>query len=323
MEDEWRVVHARAGKPAIQRAGELAARQFGAISRRQLLEAGNTGSRIDHWLQRGRLHRCHPGVFAWGRAELGTEGKLAAALLLSGPGAALASLTALWWQGLLNREPSSIHVATPRRVNSRPGLEIHGRRNLTRHLHNRLPVVPLPEALLAAAPLLSRNALRLVLARAEYERLLDRADVEAVLRSGRPGTPALRAAVDAHLPALAACANEYERDYVLLCERSGLPVPEPNERIGRHRPDMLWREQRLIVEIDGKRAHSTPAQRAADARRQAELERRGFALLRFTAAAVRADPERVAAATRQALAAARSIRQSGPPCGSVISPTTE
>ena len=323
MGDEPQVTHARAGKLAVERASELAGRQFGAVSRRQLLDLGNSHSRIDHWLHSGRIHPRHRGVYAWGRPELSTEGELAAGLLYAGPGAALASLSALWWQQLLNRRPEPTLIASPRRCRPTHGVRAAHVPDLTRHLHNRLPVVPLPEALLAAAPLLSRNALRLVLARAEYERLLDRADVEAVLRSGRPGTPALRAAVDAHLPALAACANEYERDYVLLCERSGLPVPEPNERIGRHRPDMLWREQRLIVEIDGKRAHSTPAQLTADARRQAELERRGFALLRFTAAAVRADPERVAAATRQALAAARSIRQSGPPCGSVISPTTE
>jgi hypothetical protein len=195
--------------------------------------------------------------------------------------------------------------------------------DLTRRWHRRLPIVPLPEALLAAAPLLSRNALRLVLARAEYERLLDRSALEAVLRAGRPGTPALRAAVDAHLPALAGCANERERDFVLLCERERLPIPAPNARIGRHRPDMLWREQRLIVEIDGRGAHSTPAQLGADARRQAELERLGYTVLRFPAAAVSAEAEGVAAAVRQRLGCGRSIRQSGPPCGSVISPITE
>ncbi|MFN8114418.1 MAG: DUF559 domain-containing protein, partial [Solirubrobacterales bacterium] len=78
-------------------------------------------------------------------------------------------------------------------------------------------------------------------------------------------------------------------------------IPEPNERLGRYRPDMLWREHRLIVEIDGRDAHSTPAQLAADARRQAELEARGFAVLRFTAAVVRDRPGQVAAAVRQRL----------------------
>lgn len=173
---------------------------------------------------------------------------------------------------------------------------------LDRHAHQGLPVVPLPEALLAATGDLSCDSLRLVLARAEFEHLLDRDELEGVLRSGRRGTAALRAAVDSHLPALARCANGRERDFVLLCERHRLPLPEPNERIGRYRPDMLWRGTMLIVEIDGHDAHSTAAQRAADARRQAELERLGYTVLRFTARQVRAEPERIPAELRRLLA---------------------
>jgi hypothetical protein len=308
---------------AVERASELASRQFGALSRAQLIAAGVSEARIRSWLRSGRLHRCHRAVYVWGRPELSTEGELAAALLHAGPGAALASLTALWWQQLLNRRPEPTLIASPRRCRPVQGIRVTHVPGLSRHLHNHLPVVPLPEALLAAAPLLSRNALRLVLARAEYERLLDRPALEAVLRTGRPGTPSLRAAVDAHLPALAACANERERDFVLPCERERLPIPAPNARVGRYRPDMLWREQRLIVEIDGRGAHSTPAQLGADARRQAELERLGYTVIRFPAAAVSAEAEGVGAAVRQRLGCGRSIRQSGPPCGSVISPITE
>lgn len=290
-------------KSAAQRASELAARQFGAVARRQLAAAGISPSQIRTWERLGRLHRRQPGVFAWGRADLSTEGELAVALLLAGPGAALASLTALWWMRLLNGRPSAIHAASPRRVRSRAGLEFSRSKDPGRRLHRGLPVVPLPEALLAAAASLSRNALRLVLARAEFERLLARRELEAVLRSGRPGTVALRAAVDAHLPALARCANELERDFVLLCERCRLPIPEPNERISRFRPDMLWPQARLIVELDGSDAHSTPAQLGADARRQDELERRGFTVLRFPAAEVRGQPERIAVELRRRLRA--------------------
>lgn len=88
--------------------------------------------------------------------------------------------------------------------------------------------------------------------------------------------------MDAHLPQLARCANGFERDFVLLCERFRLPLPEPNRRIGRYRPDMLWREAKLIVELDGEDAHSTPAQLEADAARQAVLERLGYTVIRLT-----------------------------------------
>lgn len=279
----------------------MARRQFGAIARWQLLTMENTPSRIEHWQRVGRLHRIHPGVYALGRRELTPEGETAAALLHAGPGAALAGVSALWWLGLLHRRPRPVRVATPGRARSRAGVAVTHAPALSRRWHRGLPVVPLAEALLAATAELSRDSLRLVLARAEFERLLDRAELEAALRSGRRGTVALGAAVDAHLPALARCANGFERDCVLLCERYRLPIPEPNARIGRYRPDMLWHEAMLIVELDGRDAHSTAAQLDADARRQAELEGRGYTVLRFTVAAVRVQPERVAAELRQRL----------------------
>ena len=105
----------------------------------------------------------------------------------------------------------------------------------------------------------------------------------------------------AHLPQLAACESPLEIDFVLLCERFGVPLPEPNVRIGRWRPDMLWREARLIVELDGEDAHRTAAQLAADERRAADLRRRGFTVIRFTWDQVHFQPAAVAADLRQRL----------------------
>jgi hypothetical protein len=286
---------------AVLWVGELASRQFGSVSRRQLLAAGISAARIRSWLRSGRLHTRHPGVYAWGRVELSPEGELAAALLLAGPGAALASLTALWWLNLLHRRPQTMLLASPHRCVPRSGLRVTYAPSLTRRLHRGLPVVPLPEALLAATAGLSRDSLRLVLVRAEFERLLDRRELEAVLGCGRRGTAALRAAVDAHLPALARCANGFERDFVLLCERHGLPLPEPNARVGRYRPDMLWPEAKLIVELDGHDAHHTAAQLESDHGRQAGLERRGFTVIRFTWADLNGDEAGVVAELRERL----------------------
>ena len=82
-----------------------------------------------------------------------------------------------------------------------------------------------------------------------------------------------------------------------------MPIPVPNQRIGRYRPDMLWREARLIVELDGKDAHRTPAQLIADADRQAYLERRGYTVIRFSWEEVQFQAASVAARVREHLAA--------------------
>lgn len=296
-----RINPALTGRSATKRANQLVGRQCGAIARWQLLALGFSSSRIEHWAAVGRLHRRYPGVYAFGRPGLGTEGELAVALLYAGPGAALGGLSALWWMGLLERRPDRIHVDAPGRRSSRAGVHIRHPRVVRRHWHRGLPVVELRQALLAATELLGHDSLRLVLARAEFHHLLHLPSVHAALGSGRPGSSAVRAAMAAHLPQLAACASPLEIDFVLLCERFGIPLPEPNPRVGSWRPDMLWRKARLVVELDGKDAHSSPAQRLADERRAAVLRRLGFTVVRFSWAQVNFEAASVAARLRALL----------------------
>lgn len=293
MAGEMRIVQPLAAGSAVERTGRLASRQFGAVARRQLLAMGNPSSRIAHWLEVSRLHRVLPGVYAWGRADLSEKGLLAARLLYAGPGSALTGVTALWWLGLLGRQPQRTDIAAPGRTSSRPGLRITHPAVVERSDFRGLPVVPLPSALLSAARELGRDTLRLVLARAEFQHLLDLREVHAAI-AGRRGAAAVRAALDDHLPQLARCESALEREFVLLCERFGLTLPEPNARIGRYRPDMLWQEARLIVELDGRAAHGTAAQRASDRRRQEHLESLGFLVIRLSWADVVNDGERTA-----------------------------
>ncbi len=162
-------------------------------------------------------------------------------------------------------------------------------------------MTPTPSALLLATEQLSHSSLRLVIARAEFARettVLNRArravaglrELQAARGHGRPP------------PQLAKCVNGLERDFVLLCEEHRLPIPEPNERVGRFRPDMLWADRMLIAELDGARAHSTPAQLIHDAARQRYLESRGYIVIRFTDEDMALRPAWVAAEVRTALA---------------------
>lgn len=155
--------------------------------------------------------------------------------------------------------------------------------------------------MLAATAHLRHDTLRLVLARAEFEHHLHLPSLHRSLGSGYRGSTALRAAMAAHLPQLARCESRLEIDFVLLCERFRIEIPEPNPRIGRWRPDMLWRSHRLIAELDGEDAHSSSAQLIRDARREAELLSRGFSVIRFTWEEAHLRPGWVAAKVRDAL----------------------
>ena len=63
--------------------------QEGMIARRQLAEIGMSKAGIVRWVERGRLHRRHPGVYSLGHRRTTERGRLIAALLYAGPGAAL------------------------------------------------------------------------------------------------------------------------------------------------------------------------------------------------------------------------------------------
>ncbi len=76
--------------------------------------------------------------------------------------------------------------------------------------------------------------------------------------------------------------SELERRLLKAIVKAGLPRPEVNERVGRHRVDFLWREQRLIAETDGRRFHGHPIAIERDHRRDAELQLLGYTVLRFT-----------------------------------------
>jgi very-short-patch-repair endonuclease len=65
-------------------------------------------------------------------------------------------------------------------------------------------------------------------------------------------------------------------------------------------PDLWWRDQHLIVEVDSKEFHDAPLDQRDDLDRQAWLEARGERVLRTTKQQVRRDPETFFARLRAA-----------------------
>ncbi len=78
----------------------------------------------------------------------------------------------------------------------------------------------------------------------------------------------------------------------------GVAQPEVNAWIsGRWEADLLWRDQCLIVEVDGAGVHATPSARSRDAIRDRALRRLGYRVLHVSEAELEA-PERVARRVR-------------------------
>ncbi len=153
--------------------------------------------------------------------------------------------------------------------------------------------------------LLSAHRLERVLHRAEHLRLLDARALTARLAE-LPGRRAR--ALHAGLATLAYAEpqitrSELEDRFLSLVAGGDLPAPECNQRIGRHEVDVLWRAQRLVAELDGAATHLTRRAFEAD-RRDADLQVRGFRVVRCAWGQVAHEPHAVARTLRALLHAA-------------------
>lgn len=92
----------------------------------------------------------------------------------------------------------------------------------------------------------------------------------------------------------AATRSGLERLFLRICRRHRIPSPEVNGRVGRYRPDFLWRAERLIVEVDGYAYHSDREAFRSDRARDRSLAGRGFTVLRFSDDELAEQPELVA-----------------------------
>jgi Protein of unknown function (DUF559) len=259
----------------------LADRQWGRISAAQFAALGVDRRVVMRWSDGGYLHVVHPRVYAVGHRAPCIEADLTAAVLYAGPGAMLSHATALWWLGLTDSQPRTIDVSTPRRCRSLHRVRVHGRRACQRLWHRGLPTTAAEQALLdyaAAAPI---ERIRHALANADYHKVLDIPALQVIAGTGRIGSTNLRKALTRHEPKLAHTRSPLERLFLPLCERAGIPLPEVNVWIEGVLVDAVWREQKLVVELDGKDNHSSWAQIQRDRSNELILRGAGFEVVRY------------------------------------------
>jgi hypothetical protein len=250
---------------------------------------------IARWVDDGYLSPVLPRVYAVGHRATSVEADLWAAVLYAGPGAMLSHATALWWHGLLDHEPYPLQVTTPRRCRSLNGIRVYGRRACDRIPHNGLPTTTIEQALLDFAAKAPIDRVRYVLANADYHKVLDIPALQVIVGKGRPGSTQLSSALARHEPKLAHTRSSLERLFVPLCERAGIPVPDFNVYVEGVLVDAVWREQKLVVELDGRDNHSSWGQIQHDRSNELRLRAGGFDVLRYGTAQVEDEPALVEA----------------------------
>ncbi|MDQ3730220.1 MAG: DUF559 domain-containing protein [Actinomycetota bacterium] len=276
--------------------------QEGVVGRGQLTACGLTGGEISRWLAQGRLIRILPGVYALGHTRITWRGRLFAALLYAGPGSALSHGTAAHLWKLAERRNDKVQVSSTRPRRSVAWVVMHRPRSLNATEHEDLRLTTPSRTLIDLSPGCPSFKLRKALANADFHGHLDPDSLGALMGRGVEGSTALRSAIEVHMPELARTLSPLEDKLLFLCEKRGLPLPEPNVWVEGFLVDCLWRKERVVVEVDGRAAHSSRSQRRRDRERDEKLRAAGYTVLRYTWTQVTHEPSRVTAEIRAALA---------------------
>jgi very-short-patch-repair endonuclease len=269
-----------------QVAHPIAVRQHGVVARSQLLDAGIPSHLIDRHLRQGRLDALHRGVYGIGPI-LPPRAREMAACLACGPRAVISHGSAAGLWGILAPVPkgAAIEVAVRQGHHVRPGIIVHRLSTLRDDECTRTDGVPVStpaRTLLDLAVAAPHRTIERALDEAVARRLVTPAKMRCILErhAGRPGTRRLRAVLDRDHPAFT--RSEAEERFLELVRGAHLSPPERNVLVGRHQVDVLWRAERLVVEIDGYAFHSSRRAFERDRLRDRELAGHGYRVIRVT-----------------------------------------
>ncbi|MEN3279684.1 MAG: hypothetical protein V7607_824 [Solirubrobacteraceae bacterium] len=282
-----------------QVVGGLADGQHGVVSREQLLAAGQTPRVIRRAVEAGRLRPVFRGVYAVGHVALRREGWWMAALLACSDGAALSHRTAGTIWGLVTGPTLPIDVTTS---------TDHGRKHarITTHrarLHaldalviDGLRVTTPSRTIVDLAASLEGRALRDVVERAQDLRRFDPDDIRDTLARAprRPGTRRLDDLITVLTPDKDNARSHLERLFLALARKARLPKPASNLDIAGRCRDFAWPDERLVVETDGYRYHSSRQAKRRDNRRDRQLTALAWRPVRFTYEEIAFEPAEVA-----------------------------
>jgi hypothetical protein len=199
-----------------------------------------------------------------------------AALLACRPGAALSHRTAAALWGLLTGPafPIDVTVSTSRgRKHARITTHRQRLHPLDALRIDDLRVTTASRTLVDLAATLKGRALREAVERAQDVRRFDADDLRATLARTprRAGTRRLEDLIVLVSPDADNARSHLECLFLPLVRRARLPRPLINHEIAGRVRDFVWLHERLVVETDGYRHHSSRQARRRDNRRDREL----------------------------------------------------
>jgi predicted transcriptional regulator of viral defense system len=268
----------------------LAARQHGVISLSQLVLLGFGRGAVELRLRSGRLHLVHRGVYAVGLRKLTREGTWMAAVLAAGGGAVLSHRDAAAAHALLRADYGPIHITSPRKLHSRPGLRLHHRCLTAEEIValDGIPTTAVARTILDLAATEPRRAVERAIHEAEVHRVLDLREIAAAVNRSphAKGVRAVRSVLAERDARAAHTREELEERFIAFLVDERLPLPKTNVRLrvgrGWIEADCAWFEQKVIAELDGWAVHGTRRRFESDRERDRALHVAGWRPIRVT-----------------------------------------
>jgi very-short-patch-repair endonuclease len=287
--------------------------QHGVFTLEQLRTLGLTASAVRKRKATGRLHRVHRGVYSLAPSELlSARGRYMSAVLACGPGAVLSHRSAADLLDLRRTDRRRIDVTIPGRERRRvAGIDVHRSQTLTTAdftTVDGIPCTTIPRTIVDLGAVLPTRAVERAIEQADVLEVLDYRKLDAVRKRNRHTRAAKRmASILADHTTAAPTESDLEELLLARLRQAGLPAPQrqlyidPGDGEQPIRADFAWRDQRLVVEADSSRYHSTRRAFEGDRRRDQRLMIAGWRVIRITWRQLRDEPQRLVALIAAAL----------------------
>ena len=220
-----------------------------------------------------------------------------AGVLAIGPGAVLSHRAAAAHRGL--RPYSGVEITLERPRRRRTGIRVHQLQLLRDEVTvlRGIPVTTVPRTLFDLAAVLPRSEVERAIKEAEIQQLTDHLSLPDLLTRypRREGVAMIRTILR---EGAVLTRSELEVRFLSFLRTTGLPPPEVNAWLllaGRWiECDCVWRDRRVIVELDGRAAHDTARAFESDRARDRMVMAFGWRVVRVTWRQLHHEPQAVA-----------------------------
>jgi hypothetical protein len=290
----------------------LAARQDGLVSTRQLAKCGVSRGQLERWIRDGRLLPVFHTVYAVGHGSIGARGRMRAATLAC-PGALISHRSAAVLLGFGEVAPVVVDLIPAEQAGRKvDGIKVHrvlyAARSERGHVRG-IPCTSPARTIVDLAGTYGDHELRQTVERAATARRLDLAAIDSILATGprRRGAPCLRGILDDWRPVAETAQyttvrSLFEAKLLPLLVAAGLPLPHINAPVHTEERilevDLLWDQERFVVEADSRRHHAIEVAFERDRKRDRELLAVHYGVLRVTWREVEHEADAVFAVVR-------------------------